>query len=93
MDAVAWAAGPEGKAAGIRVINLSLAMGIDPAAEGKRQVPGVRQLSAGGVTALPMSQQVIKDICFPRIQHRAELVLRLNSASTVLCTACVVCIR
>jgi hypothetical protein len=35
MDAVAWAAGPEGKAAGIRVINLSLAMAIDPAAEGK----------------------------------------------------------
>ncbi|WIA36981.1 hypothetical protein OEZ86_008218 [Tetradesmus obliquus] len=32
MDAVTWAAGPEGKAAGIAVINLSLAGYADPAA-------------------------------------------------------------
>jgi hypothetical protein len=36
MDAVAWAAGPEGRAAGIRVINLSLAGYVDPAAAGGR---------------------------------------------------------
>ncbi|KAF6257327.1 peptidase S8/S53 domain-containing protein [Scenedesmus sp. NREL 46B-D3] len=34
LEAVSWAAGPEGKAAGIRVINLSLAVYIDPAAAG-----------------------------------------------------------
>lgn len=34
MDAVTWAAGPEGKAAGIAVINLSLAGYADPAAPG-----------------------------------------------------------
>ncbi|WIA09993.1 hypothetical protein OEZ85_010205 [Tetradesmus obliquus] len=32
MDAVTWAAGAEGQAAGIRVINLSLAAAVDPAA-------------------------------------------------------------
>jgi hypothetical protein len=66
MDAVAWAAGAEGKAAGIRVINLSLAMGIDPAAEGKRRVCDHR---TDGVTALAVSQQVNNDVCFPGIQH------------------------
>lgn len=34
MDAVTWAAGAEGQAAGIRVINLSLAAAVDPAAAG-----------------------------------------------------------
>jgi hypothetical protein len=39
MDAVPWAAGPEGQAAGLRVINLSLAGYADPAAPGARGKP------------------------------------------------------
>jgi hypothetical protein len=40
MDAVAWAAGPEGQASGIRVINLSLAGYVDPEAAGARRTAG-----------------------------------------------------